>query len=343
MARAIQLAKNGLGNTYPNPMVGCVIVHNEKIIGEGYTSAYGGAHAEVNTIASVVNKSLLKSAVLYVTLEPCSHHGKTPPCADLIIKYQIPKIVVGLFDPNPLVAGTGVEKLKQVGVEVLLNVMEAECREHHKRFLVFQEKKRPYIILKWAETQDQFIAPSDENRKSKPEPFWITNANSRQLVHQWRSEEHAILVGTTTAIADNPKLDVREWKGKNPIRVVLDRELKIPKDFNVFDGSTPTVVFTAIRDTSLYIESVDYEIIDYSKNIVPQILAVLTRLNITSLLVEGGKQTVQSFIDLNLWDEARVFKGKTYFKKGIKAPVLRGQVEKQLKIGNDTLTFYRNA
>jgi len=342
MKRCIQVAKNGAGTTAPNPMVGCVIVHSDKIIGEGFTSPYGGAHAEVNAIFSVRDTELLRKATLYVTLEPCSHFGKTPPCADLIIKHTIPKVVIGTLDPHDKVSGKGVQRLRQAGCEVEVGVLEWACREHHKRFLTFHEKKRPYIILKWAQTLDGFIAPDHAARKVDPEPFWITNQYSRQRVHQWRSEEQAILVGTRTVLADNPKLDVRHWEGQSPLRVVLDRNLKIPPQFHVLDGSVPTLVLTEVGDTSGYISGLSYEILDFSSNLVEQICNVLYSHSVTSVLVEGGTQTLQSFIDSRIWDEARVFTGNQKFHNGIEAPKLSGNLTQTETMLTDTLYTYRN-
>lgn len=342
MTRAIQLAKNGLGTTAPNPAVGAVIVYDNKIIGEGYTSAYGGPHAEVNAIQSVTDTSLLKKSTLYVTLEPCSHFGKTPPCADLIIKYGIPKVVVGLLDPHEKVAGKGIQKLKDSGCEVLTGVLEKECREHHKRFLTFHIKKRPYIILKWAETSDGFIAPSKTERKENPEPYWITNSNSRQMVHQWRAEEQGILVGTNTVLEDNPKLDVRHWDGKNPFRIVLDRSLKIEGNYTILDGSVPTLLLTEIADKSKYVAGIEYAVIDFSKDLAQKICSLLWEQNLTSVLIEGGSQTLQTFLDAKLWDEARIFTGNTSFNKGLKAPAFSGSLFDSKKIGVDTLKTYRN-
>ncbi|MGK0422355.1 MAG: diaminohydroxyphosphoribosylaminopyrimidine deaminase, partial [Polaribacter sp.] len=223
--RCLQIAKNGFGTTRPNPSVGAVIVHQNKIIGEGFTSPFGSNHAEVNAIKAVKNKKLLKEATIYVTLEPCSHFGKTPPCADLIVKHQLKQVVIGCLDTNSLVAGKGVERLKNANIEVIVGVLEDECRIHHKRFFTVQEKKRPYIILKWAETKDGFVAPFSKNENK---PVFISNTYSQQLVHKLRSKEHAILVGTNTVLADNPKLNVRSWFGKSPVRIVLDRTLRIP-------------------------------------------------------------------------------------------------------------------
>jgi len=342
MLRCLEIAKNGLGTTAPNPMVGAVIVHEDKIIGEGFTSPYGGPHAEVNAINSVADKELLKHATIYVTLEPCSHHGKTPPCADLIAKHGIPRVVIGLIDPHTKVAGKGIEKLKNAGSNVITGCLEKECREHHCRFLTFQEKKRPYIILKWAQTADGFIAPKKEERATNPEPYWITGPYSRQLVHKWRSEEQSILVGTNTVLEDNPKLDVRLYTGKNPIRIVLDRKLKISADYNILDGSIPTLVLTDMVDTPLQKENVAYRQIDFKGDIAQQICEVLHKENITSVLIEGGTQTLQTFINSGLWDEARIFTGDSQFKTGILAPELKGKIISTKSIDKDTLKIYGN-
>ena len=338
--RSIELGKKGLGTTAPNPMVGCVIVHNEKIVGEGFTSPYGGPHAEVNAINSVQDKGLLNEATLYVTLEPCSHFGKTPPCADLIIKNNIPEVVIGIKDPHDKVAGKGIEKLEAAGCKVTAGVLEDGCRNHLKRFLTFQEKKRPYIILKWAETEDGFIAPDPKIRKSNPEPFWISNPYSKQLVHQWRSQEQAILVGTKTVLEDNPKLNTRDWAGKNPIRVVLDRDLKIGSHFYVMDGSVKTLILTQTRDASKYVDGVDYEVIDFAKPVAVQICEVLRKHSITSVLVEGGSRMLQTFIDEDLWDEARIFKAQIFFEKGIIAPHIQAKLQSKQSILSDTLSIY---
>lgn len=340
--RCIKIAQNGLGTTAPNPMVGAVLVYNNSIIGEGFTSPYGGPHAEVNAIQSVTDKTLLKKATLYVTLEPCSHHGKTPPCADLIIKSQIPRVVIGTLDPHEKVAGQGIQKLKDAGCEVTVGVLKKECLEHHKRFLYFHQKKRPYIILKWGETSDGFIAPSNKLRDKATEPYWITNIFSRQLVHQWRAEEQAILVGTNTVLKDNPKLDVRNWTGKNPLRVVLDKDLKIDTSFHVLDGSCPTLLLTEITDTTRYKKDIDYKWMDFSKDVTLQICNILFKKNITSIIIEGGTQTLQTFINANLWDEARVFTGNVTFNEGLKAPKISGSLIASKKIEQDTLNTYIN-
>ncbi|MFT4832131.1 MAG: diaminohydroxyphosphoribosylaminopyrimidine deaminase [Psychroserpens sp.] len=340
--RCIQVAKNGLGSTFPNPMVGSVIVHENKVVGEGFTSPYGGPHAEVNAINSVKNKALLEKATLYVTLEPCSHYGQTPPCADLIIEHKIPIVVIGLLDPHVKVAGNGIKKLKDAGCEVIVNILEKECNDHHKRFLTFHQKKRPYIILKWAETLDGFIAPEQSFREAAPSPFWITNIHSRQLVHKWRVEEQAILVGTNTILKDNPKLNVRLWSGKSPTRILIDRNLKVDSDFHVMDGSVKTIVLTQIERAKSYIKGVDYEVIDFSKNVALQICDVLHRYNILSVIIEGGSKTLQMFLDANLWDEARIFKGANHFTKGLSAPKIKKLPIENRTILTDTLTIFSN-
>lgn len=339
--RCLQLAKNGIGTTRPNPSVGAVIVHENKIIGEGFTSPHGGPHAEVNAINSVQNQELLKEATIYVTLEPCSHHGKTPPCADLIIEKGIPNIVIGSVDTNSLVAGKGIERLKKAGRNVIVGVCEEACKEHHKRFFTVQNKKRPYIILKWAETKDGFIAPLT---KDEQKPVWISNAYSQQLVHKWRSEEHAILVGTNTVIADNPSLTVRSWSGNNPVRIVIDKNLRIPSEATVLNGEVKTIVLVdrEIRETRNEKQEVFYEEIDFSSRVAEQICDVLHKHQIQSVIIEGGAQTLQTFIEANLWDEAKVFIGDVNFGAGVKRPVFNAKLSSEEKIDNDILRIYRN-
>ena len=249
--RCVQIAKNAIPSAYPNPAVGCCIVHDKKIIGEGYTSKYGGSHAEVNAINSVRNKNLLCESSLYVTLEPCSHFGKTPPCSDLILKYNIPRIYIGIKDPNPKVSGKGIKKLKENGVHVEVNILSEICNNHHKIFLTNITKKRPFIILKWAETADGFIAPKE---KKIAKPIWISNEYSRQLSHKFRSEIDSILVGSKTIIDDNPRLNTRNWPGKSPKIIVLNRKNNLDKKLNVFK-----------KDSEVFI--IDEKIIDYNKNI----------------------------------------------------------------------------
>ncbi len=300
-------------------MVGAVIVHNNRIISEGYTSAYGGNHAEVNAINACADKSLLQEATLYVTLEPCSHFGKTPPCSDLIITHKIPNVVIGCVDDNPEVAGKGIKKLRDSGCNVIVGVLEGDCKAHHKRFFTFHNKKRPYIILKWAETTDGFIAPKHKNENK---PVWITNTISRQLVHKWRAEEQAILVGTNTVIADNPSLTVRDYTGNNPIRVVLDRNNVLSKAYTVFNNEAKTITL--------------------KENTAKDICNQLYKENINSIIIEGGSKTLQMFIDENLWDEARVFTGNVLFKEGVKAPKFSGKLISTETIIEDTLKIFTN-
>lgn len=323
--RCLQIAKNGLGTTRPNPMVGAIIVHNNSVIGEGFTSPYGHNHAEVNAITSVKDKTLLEKSTLYVTLEPCSHYGKTPPCSDLIVSHKIPEVIIGCVDDNPEVAGKGIAKLEASGCKVTVGILEAECKDHHKRFFTFHNKKRPYIILKWAETKDGFIAPLFKDEKK---PVWITNTYSRLIVHKWRAEEQAILVGTHTVIEDNPSLTVRSWTGENPIRIVIDKNFKLNSDLNIFND----------KAESIRIKNGD---INYEKPIASQICDLLYSKHINSIIIEGGAKTLQTFIDEKLWDEARVLVGKPEFNKGTKAPILKGQLVSEHKILDDALKLYK--
>ena len=337
MRRCLELAKNGLGTTFPNPMVGSVIVCDGKIIGEGWHKKSGEPHAEVNAVNAVKDKTLLKRSTIYVSLEPCSHFGKTPPCCDLIIENKIPNVVVGTLDCNEKVSGNGIKRLVEAGANVTVGVLEMECKELNKRFFTFHEKKRPYVILKWAETQDGFIAPLT---KSEQKPVWISNEFSRQLVHKWRSEEQAILVGTQTVIDDNTKLDVRNWAGKNPIRIVLEQKNRIPYNYHVFDNQLKTVILSS-KVTKINEENTIFETIDFKKNSAEQILNVLYKHKIQSVIIEGGLQTLQTFIDSNLWDEARIFIGSQRFVTGIKAPNFSLQNIKKNSVRNDILIISR--
>jgi diaminohydroxyphosphoribosylaminopyrimidine deaminase/5-amino-6-(5-phosphoribosylamino)uracil reductase len=346
--RCIDLARNGLGSTYPNPMVGSVVVHKNKIIGEGWHQKAGLPHAEVNAINSVKNQELLPASTIYVSLEPCSHFGKTPPCSDLIIAKGIKKVVIGTVDPFAEVAGRGIKKLMDAGCEVAVGIFEKDCRELNKRFFTFHLSKRPYIILKWAQTSDGFIAPESKQNRA---PVWITGSISKQLVHKWRAEEQAILVGTNTAIEDNPKLNTRLWKGANPVRVVLDRSGRILKKSAVLDGSIKTIVFTKNSDScSSEIDSdsfqnsenLIFEKIDFETEIAPQICEILYKHELQSVIIEGGAKTLQTFIDAGLWDEARVFTGKTMFNSGVKSPQLNGSLVNEQEIADDHLKIYTN-
>jgi diaminohydroxyphosphoribosylaminopyrimidine deaminase/5-amino-6-(5-phosphoribosylamino)uracil reductase len=359
MERCLELAMKGFGKVAPNPMVGCVIVHKNKIIGEGYHQQYGSAHAEVNAIKSVKTHDLasLRKAILYINLEPCSHFGKTPPCADLIIKTGIKYVVIGNVDPNPLVKGKGLQKLVSAGCDVKVGILEDECRELNKRFFTFHEKQRPFVILKWAQTADKYIGKSEvRSQKSKVSSrIKISSSASQKLVHRWRGEEQAIMVGTNTALTDNPKLTVRDVKGGNPVRILIDRQLKVPSVFHLLDGSVPTIVFTAKKKTTK--KKLDYVTIDFNKDVLKQILAELYSRKIQSLIVEGGSTLLNSFIQKNLWDEARVLTSNKIFSQiaekkasarpgrygqGVEAPRIAGKVMGQKKSGDDLLLMLSN-
>lgn len=330
MRRALELAEWGLGYVSPNPIVGCVIVHQDRIIGEGWHRAYGGPHAEVHAINSVENQSLLPESTVYVTLEPCAHWGKTPPCANLLVEKKVKKVIIAAVDSNPLVGGKGIKILKNAGIAVETGVLEEEARWQNRRFFTQIEKQRPYVILKWAQTEDGLVAR--ENFDSK----WISNAQSRQLVHKWRAEEDAILVGKNTAAYDNPRLDVRDWVGKNPIRVVLDSHLGLPKNLNLFDQSIPTLIFNTVKSES--IENLEW--IRLSEINPKVILKELHSRKIQSLIVEGGSQVLSQFIESGLWDEARVFTASTRFDRGISAPILNQNPSETLSIDTDRLDIY---
>ncbi|MBK5284413.1 MAG: bifunctional diaminohydroxyphosphoribosylaminopyrimidine deaminase/5-amino-6-(5-phosphoribosylamino)uracil reductase RibD [Bacteroidia bacterium] len=341
MQRCLELASGSLGNVAPNPMVGAVLVSDGKIIGEGFHGKYGEAHAEVNAINSFLkfpgNKSDdLRKATLYLNLEPCTHFGKTPPCTDLIVKHKIPKIVIGCTDPNEIVNGKGINSLKKAGCNVLTGVLEKESLELNRRFITYQTKKRPFIILKFAKSSDSFIAP--ENFKNKEEA-WLTNTWSRKLVHKWRSEEQAVVVGTNTALADNPLLTIRFWHGNNPIRIVVDRTLRLPKSLNIFNSEARTIIFNEIKSETE--NNLNYIKIDFH-NALDEILNVLYNEKIQSLIVEGGAKLLSSFIENNLWDEARVFTSNKLFVGGIKAPVIPIQFVVEENMEDDKLKIFRN-
>lgn len=327
ISRCIELGKLGIGNTYPNPSVGSCIVYNNKIIGEGYTSRPGKNHAEINAINSVKIKSQLKESTLYVTLEPCSHHGKTPPCTNEIIKNKIPRVIIGTLDPHTEVSGKGIKQLEEAGIEVVLGVLENKCKNHHKRFLTFINKKRPYIILKWAETNDGFIAPKTKNELK---PVWISNRHSRQLVHKWRSEEQCLIVGRKTISEDNPKLTTRDWDGRDPIVVIISKDNNLNNNSNVFNSKAEKII-------------ISNKLIDFKKPIGNQITNLLYNRNIISAIVEGGAQTLQTFINENLWDEIRKFKSPLNFKNGTKAPIVNIKPRnKTLIVQDKLLVIYNN-
>jgi diaminohydroxyphosphoribosylaminopyrimidine deaminase/5-amino-6-(5-phosphoribosylamino)uracil reductase len=321
MLRAIEIALSGMGNVAPNPMVGCVITCKNKIIGEGYHCQYGKSHAEVNAVNSVKNKDLLKESTLYVTLEPCSHHGKTPPCSDMILQNKIPNVVVGTADPFNGMAGRGIEKLRSGGCGVINGSLEEKCIWLNRRFFTFHQKKRPYIILKWAQTADGFM-DIDRSDEHYGRPTWITNDLSRIAVHKMRAEESAILVGTNTAKKDNPSLTVREWSGRSPLRLLIDKDMKLPAGLALFDRSVPTVVYA--EKESAGTDNIEFKRILFNGLEVGQILADLHERGILSLIVEGGQILLNSFINADIWDEARVFEGNMNFHRGVKAPVFKG-------------------
>lgn len=346
MRRCLQLAFNGLGSTYPNPLVGCVIVHQGKIIGEGWHRKAGEAHAEVNAINSVAEKDLLKDSELYVNLEPCSHHGRTPPCADLIVKMDIPRVFIGSLDENAQVNGAGVAKLQKSGCQVTTGVLEEECRDLNKRFFTFHRKKRPYIILKWAESADGFIFPT-EDQVAERGPVWISNPYSRQLVHKWRAEEGAILVGTRTVKQDDPSLTVREVKGNSIVRLVVERQGRVDWQSKVFQNGFDTIVFVEKNDSPKAVpeeleSNVRIKELDFGASLPEQITNFLHEEEVQSLIVEGGAVALSSFISVGLWDEARVFKGKKQFEKGLEAPKLPSVPFNEKSIGEDRLYFYMN-
>ncbi|MEA5258505.1 bifunctional diaminohydroxyphosphoribosylaminopyrimidine deaminase/5-amino-6-(5-phosphoribosylamino)uracil reductase RibD [Arcicella aquatica] len=333
MARALQLARLGAGTVSPNPMVGCVIVHHEKIIGEGWHRKYGEAHAEVNAVNSVIDKSLLTEADVYVTLEPCSHFGKTPPCADLLVKHAVKRVIICNVDSNPLVGGKGIAKLQAAGIAVETGILAEQGRALNKRFFTFIEKQRPYIILKWAETADGFIA------KENFEAVQISNALSRRVVHKMRSEEDAIMVGTNTARYDNPSLNTRFWTGKSPLRIVIDKDLALDKSLHIFDGSQPTICYNLLVNKEE--NNVVFVKIAEEKGFLSTIIQDLAQRKVQSLIVEGGSKLLQSFIDANLWDEAIVLQSKKILEGGIAAPKIKGVASVSEKLGSDNiLTLY---
>jgi diaminohydroxyphosphoribosylaminopyrimidine deaminase/5-amino-6-(5-phosphoribosylamino)uracil reductase len=350
MQRCLQLAAMAAGQVAPNPMVGAVLVYDDRIIGEGYHKKLGEAHAEVNCINSVAetDKNFIAASTMYVSLEPCVHFGKTPPCADLIIKNKIPKVVLGCRDSFEAVAGKGIERLKAAGIEVLVGILENECLELNKRFFVFHEKKRPYIILKWAQSSDGMIAaPLNPPEGGSLEHtiarrLLISNEFTNRLVHKWRAEEEAILVGTNTALLDDPSLTARLWPGKNPVRLVIDTDLKLPLHLKLFDGNTKTIVFNYVKRAEA--ENLVYHQLKKGEDILAQIAASVYSLNIQSVMVEGGAKLLQSFIDGGLWDEARVISnGQLIIGSGLHAPHLKNHsLTEEQKIGTDTISFFKN-
>jgi diaminohydroxyphosphoribosylaminopyrimidine deaminase/5-amino-6-(5-phosphoribosylamino)uracil reductase len=339
MNRCLELAQKGFGDVAPNPMVGCVILHNGQVIAEGYHRQYGGPHAEVDAINKVLNLSLLEESTLYVNLEPCSHHGKTPPCCDLIIARKIPYVVIACQDPNPLVAGKGISKLIQAGVDVKIGVEEAAALHLNRRFITAMKKKRPYIILKWAQSADGFI---DHVRSVGQEgPAGISSEESLILSHTWRTQETAILVGTNTVLADNPQLTARLAKGKNPVRITFDRRDRIPSTAKILDELAPTIVFNAERNYTT--EWAEYVQIDFDQDTLYHAMAELQKRNLQSVLVEGGAAILNEFIKSGLWDEARVVNSPKFLGSGIKSPAFQIPVKEEFRSGPDTVNVYFNS
>ena len=338
MSRCIELAKLGAGNVAPNPMVGAVLVYDGRIIGEGFHEKYGEAHAEVNCIKSVseTNRQFISSSTLYVSLEPCSHFGKTPPCADLIVEHKIPHIVIGCRDSFEKVNGTGIEKLLAAGIKVEVGILENVCRILNKRFFTFHKKKRPYIILKWAQSQDGFIAGENSTTTK------ISNGYTDKLVHKWRSEEAAILVGANTVRIDNPNLTNRNWIGKHPVRIIIDEQLSLPKSLNVFDGMVETIIIN--RKNHFYEHQKRFYKIGEDATMIDAIRECLYQTQLNSVIIEGGSKTLQLFIDAGLWDEARIITNTIlYLNKGLNGPLLSHQyIHSSFNIFSDRVDIYQN-
>ncbi|MEN5057006.1 bifunctional diaminohydroxyphosphoribosylaminopyrimidine deaminase/5-amino-6-(5-phosphoribosylamino)uracil reductase RibD [Sphingobacterium kitahiroshimense] len=340
MRRCLELAALGAGTTSPNPMVGAVIVCDDQIIGEGFTSPYGGAHAEVNAIQQVLDHfgddaaAKLRQSIFYVSLEPCAHYGKTPPCANLIARYKPKKVYIACLDPFAKVNGKGAEILKNAGIAIEIGLLEQEALWLNRRFLTRVQKNRPYVILKWAESADGYLGKEGEQ-------VWISNGASKQLVHKWRAEEDAILVGAKTALVDNPSLTVREWNGKNPKRILIDKLLSVPAEAAIFNDEAETIIFNAVKtEWSGHNKYIELE--NYDWYLPQNILYQLYLMDVQSIIIEGGAKTLSLFIEANLWDEARVFKSKRTLDGGIKAPQVKGELKEIMKISDDQLEIIVN-
>jgi diaminohydroxyphosphoribosylaminopyrimidine deaminase/5-amino-6-(5-phosphoribosylamino)uracil reductase len=341
MRRCLELAELGNGNVSPNPMVGCVIVYNHLIVGEGYHKKIGYEHAEVNAIASVkqaygeLADEILKKASVYVNLEPCAHFGRTPPCADLLIKHQVKKVIIGNRDPFSDVNGKGIEKLKAAGIEVIQGILEEDCRYFNRRFFTRIEKQRPYIILKWAQTANGFFAPLTNIQR------WISSPLAKKIAHKWRSEEDAILVGKKTVIADNPGLTSREWYGKHPVRLIIDKNLDVPISSNVYSSESKTVVLNEIKTD--VIDNIHYIQMEDMQYYLPQKIAFqLYLMDIQSVIIEGGANIINQFITAKLWDEARVFSAGVSWETGVFSPQINGLITDIIRINTDNLMVYQN-
>lgn len=341
MQRCLELAAMGMGNVSPNPLVGCVIVSGGQIIGEGYHAQFGQAHAEVNAVHAVIEKygdkaaALLSQATAYVSLEPCAHFGKTPPCADLLIRHGLKKVVIGNKDPFDQVDGKGIQKLKAAGIEVVSGIFEDECSRLNRRFFTRIRKQRPYIILKWATTADGYFAPKNMAQK------WISGPLAKKIVHKWRTEEDAVLVAKLTAMADNPKLNAREWPGKNPIRILVDRHLQVPQTNHLYNDQAKTVIFNELKTEVQH--NIHYIQMEDMQYYLPQKIAFqLYLMDIQSVIIEGGANILHQFIHGGLWDEARVFTANKTWNEGIASPQIHGLITDQFNIGKDKLTIFQN-
>ena len=339
MQRCIDLAQKGIGNVAPNPMVGAVLVHESRIIGEGWHQQFGGPHAEVNCINSVAeaDRNLISQSTLYVSLEPCNHYGKTPPCTELIIQSQIKKVVIACTDPFDKVNGTGIKKLIDNGVDVITGVLEREAIRLNKRFFIFHQQQRPYVILKWAQSFDDFIS------LTKGKPVKISNEITDKLVHKWRSEEAAIIVGTNTVINDNPSLTTRNWTGRNPLRIFIDKRLSIDAKYNILDNNSDTLILNLVKNEKVGVN--EFILIHDETKLIEELLQLLYKKGIQSLIVEGGTRLLQSFIDNNFWDETRVIKNtELLLQEGIPSPILKNNVRfNQEWVGDDVINYYSNS
>ncbi len=336
MQRALDLAKLGIEKARPNPMVGCVIVKEDVILGEGYHQQYGSPHAEPNAVKAVSDPKIIEGADVYVTLEPCAHFGKTPPCADLLVSLKPKRVIICNEDPFDLVAGKGIQKLKDAGIKVKTGVLKEQGLWLNRRFFTYHQKKRPYVILKWAQTQDEFIAREDFDSK------WISNESSRTRVHQWRAEEQSIMVAANTALYDNPSLNCRLYKGEDPVRVILDDQLKVPRGHHIYDGNQATIIINGLKEEE---GLVWFKKIYRNENFIAQVLQFLYEQQFLSVFIEGGSTLLNQFIASGLWDEARVFTTEKRFEKGIPAPKLpeSALLVEEEKIETDTLTIWRNS
>lgn len=347
--RCFQLAQMGAGNVSPNPMVGAVIIVDNKIIGEGYHKQFGSAHAEVNAVNSVMDKELLKQATVYVSLEPCSHYGKTPPCAKLLVESKIKRCVIANFDPNPKVAGKGIQMLKDAGIEVVCGVEEKKGRFLNRRFFCYQEKKRPYIILKYAQSLDGYMDINTAGVTTGRKNYWITNDAMKVLVHKMRAENDAFLVGANTVINDDCQLNTRYYDGKNPLRLVYDRDLSIDKSKKFFDDTQKTIIFNNLKDevisenTKLVKVGSEFSTLNPKLSTLKFILQYLYNQGVSSLVVEGGRKTLEQFLEFDLWDEAIVLTGNTEFNGGIKTPVIDSRFKASTSwVSNNRLDIYYN-